>query len=1066
MKYLQYCFFLTLLIQTSLRAQERVIIISGTVTAAGTQQRLTGAVISLSHSKSEAISDKDGAFAIATDSPDTLLVTHIGYTQKKIPVNTITNRKVVVELEAVAKVLDEVVVNTGFQHIPRERATGSFTYVDNKTLNLQTGTNILDRLDGVASGVLFDNSKTTGDQKKLNFAVRGLSTINGPQDPLIVVDNFPYDGDISNINPNIVESITVLKDAAAASIWGTRAGNGVIIITTKKGSYNQPLKIEFNTNLRVTEKPDLFYLPQMSSSDYIDVEEMLYEKGYFSSAVADGYSALTPVADILYKRDNGLLSPEEATTQINALRTHDVRNDYNKYFYRNAVSRQYALNMYGGSDKISYIISAGLDKNIGVMDEGYNRLNVHAENTYNPIKHLQITTGITYTNSKTTSGRPAYNSILSAGRFVPYLQFADAQGHSLPVAQDYRDEYTDTAGGGALLNWNYYPLEDYKHNTTKTMSQDILANAAIDYTIVPGLTVGVKYQYERQMSNGKGLQDTGSYSARNLINQFTQSDGFGNITNIIPVGSILDLSNSTIESNNVRGQVDFNHTWNKHNVSAIIGAEGRQVKNDLGSNTVYGYNDDLLIASNTDFLNAYPAYVTGDYSYVPNGISFSEKLNRFISYYGNAAYTYNGKYTFSASARKDASNLFGVNTNDKWKPFWSSGAAWDISKENFYHVTWLPYARLRATYGISGNVDQTKSGVTVLQYVGTNSASNLPYAFVTQYANPDLSWEKVHVFNAGIDIASRNNVISGSLEYYIKKGTNLFGPSPLDYTVGLNDVSIIKNVADMRANGIDLSIQTINFNGRFQWKTNLLLSYYADKTLSYYSPPGFIYTPGFGTDISPVVGKPLYAITSYRMAGLDPATGDPVGYLQKQMSKDYNSIINSITSPDSLVYNGTATPTWYGSIGNTFGWKGFSVTVNISFKLGYYFRKPSIGYGLLFSSGTGNADFSKRWQKPGDEKFTTVPSLAYPDVAGRDQFYLLSQNTVDKAGNIRLRFINVSYDFSRLLHASTIFKSLQLYANAATLGILWRANKDRIDPEYNSSLPLSATWTFGLRTDF
>lgn len=377
-------------------SQSHSITLSGIVRDADTHLPLAGVVVRTY--KINTITNDEGLFSITLNhDTDTLFVTYIGYQLKKMPVNGERSGLLVIELQVAPETLDEVTVNTGFQHIPKERATGSYSYTNNKTLNLQTGTNILDRLNGVAGGILFDNSKVTNDHKKLNFNVRGLSTINGPQDPLIVLDNFPYDGDISNINPNVVESITVLKDAAAASIWGTKAGNGVIVITTKQGQFNRPLSIEFNTNLRIAQKPDLFYLPQMSSSDYIDVEEMLYDKGYFNSTIAVRYSALTPVVDILNQRDNGLLSQAVATSQINALRKNDVRNDYLRYFYQNAVSRQYSLNLSGGSDKISYIISAGFDKNESELDEKYNRLNIHAENSYKPLNNLQITTGITYT---------------------------------------------------------------------------------------------------------------------------------------------------------------------------------------------------------------------------------------------------------------------------------------------------------------------------------------------------------------------------------------------------------------------------------------------------------------------------------------------------------------------------------------------------------------------------------------------------------------------------------------------------------------------------------------------
>lgn len=1071
MKYLLYYFLIVglILMQAGANAQKLSSIISGKIVESGTLIPVPGATISLHYSKVNTTSNNVGVFSfVLENSRDTMYISHIGYKPEKIPVESSSTTTLIINLERLTKELDNIIVNTGFQYIPKERVTGSFGFVDATVLNQQSGTNILDRLNGIASGVLFDYSKvTTPPNKNLNLSVRGLSTINGIQDPLIVLDNFPYDGDISNINPNMIESITILKDAAASSIWGTRAGNGVIVITTKRGQFNQPTKIEFNSSTSIIQKPDLFSLPQMASGDYIDLEEMLFDKGYFKKIINNRYGALTPVADILFRRDKGLLTQTEADDQISVLRTHDIRNEYNKYFYRNAINQQCAFNLYGGSHNISYIVAAGLDKNISNLDAGYTRMNVRAENTYKPFKNLQLIAGAFYTTSKSTSGRPAYNSILSAGRSVPYLKFKDNNGNPVSVPQNYRDEYTDTAGSGKLLNWKFYPTEDYNHSSTNTILSEIVANIGAKYQVIPGLIAEIAYKYQRQESNKRNLQDTASYSTRNLINMFSQinpSTGFVNY--IVPLGGILNLSDSYIESKNARVQLNYNKTWSKHSISAILGSESREIKTSGNQNTAYGFNNDLLTTSTTDFLNSYPNYVTGYESYVQNGISFSETLNRFISFYGNGAYTYQEKYTLSASARKDASNLFGVNANDKWKPFWSIGGAWEISKEDFYSFPGLSYLKLRASWGASGNVDQTKSAVTVLQYLGAHWLSNLNFAMVTQYANPNLSWEQVNIGNVGIDFATSSQRFSGSLEYFLKKSTGLFGPSPLDYTAGLANNYVTRNVADMKANGIDLILHTINFNKAIKWKTDFLISYYSDKTINYNLPKGFIFRPGYASSISPIVGKPLYSIFSYNMAGLNPENGNPQGYLKKQISEDYNSIINSFTDADSLIYHGPATPKVYGSIGNTFFWKGFSLNINLTYKLGYYFRKRSIGYTTLFSSGNGNADFAKRWKNPGDEAFTNVPSMVYPGVASRDNFYLLSQHTVLRADNIRLQFINLSYDFFNLLPSQTVFKSLQLYLNAANLGIIWRANKDGLDPEYPSSLSASKAFAIGLRTNF
>ena len=1025
--------------------------------------------VSLKISKTFAETDANGEFSIRLTAPkDSLMISFVGYRSAVFAVTSAKTKLPGIRLKESFFALESVVINTGYQSIPKERATGSFTFIDNKTLNEQVGTNILDRLNGVATGVLFDNTKAPSDQKQLNFNIRGLSTINGPQDPLIVLDNFPYEGNLGNIDPNTVESITLLKDAAAASIWGTRAGNGVVVITTKKGRLNQPLRVELNSNIQFMPKPDLFSLPQMSSGDYIDVEEFLYGQGFFDNTInGTNYQALTPVVSILNDRDHGLITAEEANRRIDALRTQDVRNDYSKYFYRTTVNQQYALNVSGGSGNMSYMLSGGLDKNVGSLNEGYNRLNLRAENSYRPAKNLLITTGLNYTQSKSASGRPGLNSVMVGFRQVPYMKFADDAGNPLPVAVNYRDDYTDTAGAGYLLNWKYYPLDDNKHNVTTTQIQQILANIGLQYQIANGLSAELKYQYAKQQSAIRNLADTGSYSTRNMINLFSQLDeSSGTINRIVPEGSILNLTNNYVESNNLRGQLNFNHTWQNHSLSAILGTENRQTKISNDGNTIYGYDDNLLTVSNVDFVNPYPTYLDGGYEYIGNGLSFSQTRNNFVSYFGNAAYTYQGKYTLSASFRRDASNLFGVNTNDKWNPFWSAGLSYEISKESFYKSALFPYLRVRATYGFSGNVDQTKSAVTVVGNFTSNPTTGLLQAQVEQFSNPDLKWEKLATLNFGLDFSLKGQIVNGAIEYYHKNGTDLFGLVPVDYTTGLNTFLITKNVANMAGNGVDITVQTKNIDRTFKWRTNFLFSYNTSKTTKYfqeqYTWAGIL---GSGSSISPTVGKPLYAIASYKWGGLD-GQGNPQGYVNGKLSTDYSTILSSATSIDSLVYNGPTTPKFFGAIGNSFSWKEFTLTANLIYKLGYYFRKPTISYSGLFYNGQGNADFANRWQKPGDEKTTNIPSMIYPADSYRDQFFQLSEATVEKADNIRLQFISLSYDFQKTNKNKSPFSNIQLYLNISNLGIIWRANGQHLDPDNLSSIQPPRAYAFGVKAIF
>jgi len=220
-----------------------------------------------------------------------------------------------------------------------------------------------------------------------------------------------------------------------------------------------------------------------------------------------------------------------------------------------------------------------------------------------------------------------------------------------------------------------------------------------------------------------------------------------------------------------------------------------------------------------------------------------------------------------------------------------------------------------------------------------------------------------------------------------------------------------------------------------------------------------------GNTILPVLGKPIYSTYSYAWGGLDHNTGNPLGYLGKTRSDDYNTIVNN-TIPDSLIYNGPSQPPFFGAIMNTFSWKKFSLSINISYKFGYFFRRSSINYGSLFSSWTGSSDYALRWQKPGDESHTTVPSMVYPTVSNRDLFYSYSDILVERADNIRLEDIRLDYRLDNSQWHSFPFKQITFYVLASNLGVIWIANKQGIDPYYNNTPKNSKMVAFGLNINF
>lgn len=1012
-------------------------------------------------------SDPQGDFVISLMYPDTLIIQHIGYETKKVWTGRDTTTHLHIVLDSVQSDLGDVIVSTGYQQLPKERATGSFEQVDKQLFAQRASSDILSRLEGTSS-VLFDKNSN-----RPPLTIRGLSTINGPTSPLIIVDNFPYDGDIGNINPNDVQSITLLKDAAAASIWGTRAGNGVIVITTKKGSYNEPLSINVTSSVTTGGKPDLYYLKQMSPSDEIDVEEYLFRQGFYDNYLGNNSKPMvSPVVTLLEKAKDGLLSEEDALQQINLLRSEDLRRDYKKYIYQNSTDQQYHIGFNGGSLRDKYYFSSGFDKDIDNLNGVFNRVNLRLENTYKPLSNLEISAGIQYSWDKTLSGNLPYAYSASVYGLYPYLSLIDGQGNEVPVNR-YRPSYLDTAGQGRLLDWHYYPMTDYLHNRTHNDANDVLVDASAQYTFLRGLTASVKYQFERQVSETNVLHDTSGFYARDLINRYSQVNyDDGTVTYNIPVGSILDRSVAVLTSQDLRGQLSYNRDFNRYSIDAIAGGEIRQAQTNAGSYRIYGYNTDILTTSNVDYVHTFPDFISGQRNAIPSGLNESGLLNRFVSVFANAAYTYDRRFTLSASARRDASNLFGVNTNNKWTPLWSVGAGWNIAHEYFYHFSFFPALKLRATYGLSGNVDQDMSAVTTLLYF-SNAANytNLKQAVIDQFANPDLRWERTAMTNIGIDFSARKQILYGSIDFYFKKGKDLFGAYPIDYTTGAGDQGVItRNVADIKGAGVDISLGSDLVQGKnIRWVSGLIISWNHTEVAKYYqaSDNGFDYVSDGVTKISPLSGKPVYSVVSLKWGGLDNK-GDPIGFADGQPSTDYAAILGSGTKISDLVFSGSATPALYGSWNNTIRYKRWSLSVTLLYKFGYYFRKNAIDYGLLFSNTPQtSSDYALRWQNPGDEQRTSVPAMVYPDNTNRDAFYRYSSVLVDKGDHIRLQFVNLAFNImdGHGRHHDAI-KNLDGFINLNNAGLIWKANKDGIDPDYPNTLPPPATISFGIKANF
>ena len=936
-------------------------------------------------------------------------------------------------------------------------------------LNQQFSTGILSRLESIANG-LSVGRKTTGGSGQL--LIRGLSTINGPKTPLIVVDNFPYEGDINNINPNEIETITLLKDAAAASIWGTRAGNGVIVITTKRAALNKPLKVNFSMGFKITDKPDLWYRPVMSSAEVIETEQFLFSKGYrFSDTALAGRPPFTPVYELLFKNRRGQITTEQLNAQLDYYKQQDLRNDFNRYMYRNAIAKQYALQLSAGSNQMAWVLGAGIDDNTSELDAGYTKTNLRLENVFQPLKGLSLTTSVYYTNAKNKSGKIGYTDLTTIrGGVAPYISLVNADGTAAAVDKDYRRNYIDTAGAGKLLNWNYYPLNDYLYNRQSAAIEDVLLNLNLNYQILPALHAELKYQYELQTTNSQTIREQESYFTRDYINRFSQINRTnGAVTYKVPLGGIANFANNSVKVNRFRYQLNYQQRWGNHSIAALAGGDINNVVNEKSSYRVYGYNDDLLTSARVDFATPQPTFITGSSSYIDQAVDFGSTLNRTVSFFSNAGYSFKETYLLNISVRRDASNNFGINTNNRWTPLSSLGIGWNMHKEKFYRVKGLPYLKLRATYGASGNIDPSLTAITTVLYSTVNPYTGTVSARPDQFSNPELRWEKSRQLNIGIDFKTTKNRVVGSVEWYSKKGIDLYGPALVDYTVGLGQPSITRNVASMKGSGIDadLTFQLIQHKN-LNWQMQLNVNANTDEVTDYFlrSLNGSSYV-GDGVGIAGIVGKPVYSIFRYQWAGLDPINGNPRGYINQQISTDYAALTGSGTKIEDLAYFGSALPRWFGSMGQSISYKGFSLHLRFTYKMGYYFTRTSINYAGLFGGATGHADYTNRWKQPGDEVFTDVPSMQYPLVNARETFYNASEVLVERGDHIRLQYATLSYSIYKKQWKAMPFNNLQLYVNANDLGIVWRANKKGLDPDYfSNSFPPARNIAFGLRCNF
>lgn len=1040
--------------------------IRGTVLSAADSLPLAGVNVVINDIV-RATTNRDGQFELViSGGTGAVSLTRIGYESLAVP--KIKNG-IALYMRPFEHLIDVVEVNTGYQRIAKERATGSFEHVDSTLFHRQFSTDIISRLEGVASGLLFD--KRNGQLNPHTMSIRGLSTLTSTMaKPLIVVDNFPYEGDITNINPSDVESVTLLRDAAASSIWGARAGNGVLVVTTKRPLFSHSARLEVSAKTNVQKRPDLYYQPQIKPTDFIDVERFLFENGAYDVRLNNrtNYPVVSPIVEILNDLRNGEITESEAEQEVAYWRQFDVRDDLYKYFYRNAIHQQYNATLTGGTQQVTYRVSVGHDRNANnQVGNRLSRTTLRLSNQYKPVEKLRLEATLSFNNTRTTLNHPTTISHGPSIPLYPYARLADQDGSPLALEKQYRKGFIDTAGNGQLLDWSYRPLDELFRTNNSIDLNSMIFQFGATQKIAPWLDLDARYQYQYQRSDNHNMQGEELWETRDLINRYTQIVNDQPVY-VVPRGSILDQVHHSLQAHNVRVQVNIDRAWpDGHILNAIAGTEVRDNTQYSNTHRTWGVDPNTMSYQVVDLVNRHPLYGTlGGMATIPNRGHFAGYRDRFVSFYSNFAYSYDGRYSISASIRRDASNLFGVSTNNRWKPLWSAGIAYTISNEGWYDIDILPTLKIRATYGYSGNVSNNTPALATIQYEsGPTQLNRFLHARLNNPPNPELRWEQVEILNFGFNFALPNNRIHGSAEYYRKRSTDLMALVPWDPSAGVT--MLLANAANMDNRGIDINLSAVPIDKSIKWYSHFLFSFNNHKVTKHMQERKPYMLPQAGLTLIPIEGHSAYSVISYRWAGLDPETGDPRGYFQGEISSDYQRLNRGEVTLDDLVFHGSAIPQYFGSLRNTLSWRKLDLSVNIMYRMDYYFRKPTVRYASLVAGNVVHGDYYHRWQKKGDENFTNVPSMIYPNNTQRDDFYRDSEVNVFSGNHIRLQDVVLNYRLDTPWLKSRVgVDVIVVSAQTNNLGIfLWRANNKGIDPDF-LNMPIPPNLAIGLNIQF
>ena len=1009
--------------------------------------------------------------------------------------------------------LDEVVV-TGYTKTSKVRATSAAAKVTSKSIERQVTANLDERMEGLATGLNINTVTPSGGEETMELILRGISTFDEEdisydkakqqinslnRQPLIVVDGFPYEGPFNDIDMSTIESMDVLKDAAATALWGLRASNGVIVITTKRGKEGKP-RVTFSTNWTFGTKPDLNDLQLASSADELhlrdnyqtmfEVESPSYRAiNYFTDKGEEPwwwemygpgtpwvryendwgakYRRLNPYEQIYARFYDGEIDEAERNRLMSELGQNDVLPQFEDQLLRNGLIVNNSINVMGGSNFINYSLTVShMKENKPTIGDDDERLNASLSTDIKLNRKLSLINDISITSSESNRNGVGISELYSGNIISRYANLVDGNGNPAAMSDvyaPYREEFL----GKGFDDIAYSPILDRNYRNNQITNNNLRIATGINYKFTSWLTGDIKYQYNRVENNIENLFPTGSYTMRyaqnGYVTEIDPGDGTG-AKRAVPYGEMLEKAQTINTYSIIRGNLSFNKVFGvDHVVSGIIGMEATENKYTINQQQFVGYSDRTGIYALTfdHYQWADNGGDLGDTSYLGYG-SYSAPImytppvtSRTVSSFSNFGYSYKAKYNIEASLKVDQATAFGINKRLSKNLYYAVSGSWNMAKEEFIsnNAEWLNVLKLRTSYGLNGNMRRGLTTRTTIKYGSRPDwTTNRNYAAINSAANPNLSPESTRTFNVGLDFALFDR-ITGAFDIYDKHSTDLLVRQQISTTYGLR--GIYSNDGEISNKGIELSLGADFIKKQeFKWNATLNYSYNKNKVIKYgdrAETTGLYYYENVAGGNTKVIGEDISTRAFFEWGGLNE-NGDPTVILDgERVSYDDPEFLSA--TQDQMAISKPFIAPHFGGLTNTFTYKNFTLSALMTYKFGHVFQeslKPK--YGLYKNSNdymVHHKDIANAWRE--DNKNTDIPALV-TDVdkandRNRELAFTYSNYGLHDASYIRLKDITLNYQIDQKLTERIGVRRASLMFQVRDLGLIWKANDIDVDPE-------------------